>query len=185
MLTMDDVVTLSFCSEELEAAGVFANARKATIGGKSLIFGEGRSQAEVVQSNLTGQICEYACSLYLTGSSESYQMSRRRANANPHSSDYGKDIPGHSIDIKGTRMQPNHRNPLLYNLIVRHKDWKPNWEYILALLQGEFTVYIIGYIHSGKMPPASEGRFGYSHVMPACKLWSLKEAKGCLSNWKA
>lgn len=140
------MITVQLSREEIIVC--CRNTRLACIGGRSNIRQRNDRQNRLTEDNLIGQLCNAAGSKFSFGNIDSYIELRNQANANPLQGDNGIDLPGQSVDFKGSLMRAS-LNPLHYRLPVRPREIHDNWNYVLILVPPGYeipkSVYIVGW----------------------------------------
>ena len=181
MINKSDIVTVDLTTDELADSRVFANAGTANIGGVSHIFSNRDERStRSSEDQLTGQICNYAASVYYTGDAEAYIYSRERANATPCIGDGGVDIPGRKADIKGSLMRGSV-DPMKYHLYVRPQEYHRDWRYTLTLtrpISNGYRVHLVGEAVADILKWVET-----KYVLPASDLMPLSP-RGIYSSWR-
>ena len=152
MLSIKDVKEHIIREEDMPL--IWANAKKAEIGGSSQIRKDNSRQQYLSEDQLVGQIATYCGSMILTNSTEGYIKARNKANANPTKGDNGVDIIGlDNVDIKGSLMRYSN-DPLKYRLLVRDKERHDDWIYVLGLVpkQRPYKTYLVGWAKDSDLP---------------------------------
>lgn len=170
-------VAIPFCDLEM----IETHARNAILGGRSEVRNPIARKEWIVQDQLVGCLVNYAAISWLFDSTDLYKKARAKADADPWKGDGGQDIPGYPIDVKGTLMRYGV-TPLKYHLAVRPRDVRPNWVYVLGLvdrLTHPITVSLTGWATQKDLPTNSvtNGTFAGAHLIPAKQLKAMSRLK--------
>lgn len=159
------------------------NASRCTMGGQSQVRDTGFRRETCREDNITGQLCELAFSKYWFGNLHHYQASRWTRDQNPNVGDGGFDIPGMSINIKGSLRRKPGLPFSSFNLLVRPKERHVWATYIQAVVSrreggtGEDYVALLGWFADRELPESveTEGPFAGAFKVPFKRLHSLPE----------
>lgn len=160
-------------------------AKKAEIGGKSQIREGEEREKTLSRDQLTGQLASYGFCIYWFGDFRYWMIDRFYRNQNPYNGDNGFDIAGMTLDVKGSRLLPNH-NPETYRLPVRPKERHDNWVYIHAVVDyddkptSNAIVYLLGWAYDNELPidvATPPDPLDGAHILPVSALHPLPEFK--------
>jgi hypothetical protein len=117
---------------------------------------------------LTGQLAQLGGTLYLTGSDQMYKLQRWNCMRTPDRGDGGYDIPGLSLDFKGSRLRPGKR-PTDYVLAVRENERKEDWTYglvVVDIVNEKVFCHIMGWVGDSELKGKlkKEGQFSGAYV---------------------
>ena len=100
------------------------------------------------EDQITGQLAQLGGTIYLTGGNQMYKLQRWNCMRTPDRGDGGYDIPGLSLDFKGSRLRPS-KKPTDYVLAVRENERKRDWTYGLVVVdkyKDKVFCHIMGWI---------------------------------------
>lgn len=127
-----------------------------------------------------GQVATAAYCKYMYGDVNAYQMTRFYRNQNPDRPDYGYDLGGLNVDVKGSYMRYS-LDPNRYHLYAKPHDLRPEWVFVSVLISGcenygswvesPPTIYLAGYTTAEQIAAADKWRGSYK--LPVCKLTPL------------
>tara|TARA_Y100001963_G_scaffold19768_2_gene25051 strand:- start:23503 stop:24072 length:570 start_codon:yes stop_codon:yes gene_type:complete len=120
------------------------------------------------EDQLTGQLAQLGGTLYLTGGNQMYRLQRWNCMRTPDRGDGGYDIPGLSLDFKGSRLRPS-KKPTDYVLAVRDNERKRNWTYGLVVVdryKEKVFCHIMGWVSDNEMKDRLQktGQFAGAYV---------------------
>lgn len=167
----DGALRIDLSSAEMEI--IRHHATRAEIGGHSHVRDEDR-QAELSEDNLVGQMAQYAGSKYITGGMKSYRQARQIADTYPTEGDGGFDVPGLTVDFKGSRKKG--RSIWDLDLPVRPDERHEGWIYIRCICDlSDESVFLVGWLRDCELPdePKQRGPLAGAHVVPNTELHPL------------
>lgn len=141
------------------------------LGGKSFRDAESRKE-NLSLDQLIGALGEMAFSIYLTGSKQAWELTRRARNACIGVGDDGEDLLGLNVDVKTSLVRSISRPIWEYNLAIRPAELRDGTVYILALvtdLGDDATVNLMGWAEREDLPisPNDTGTFAGAYCLPA------------------
>lgn len=155
MITVDDILEIGLDNHEIHQAVIAANSRL-----KGGVSGSRQNRqdrmANLYRDNLVGAVGEVALCKYLYGNLMMFRLSQFLSQANEmfNVGDGGFDIPGLNVDVKSTFIR-GKKDVLTYHLAVNSREFKPNWNYVLALVEGNEeaigNVYLAGWLCSSEL----------------------------------
>lgn len=172
MTLRDDGVIICDLSEA-EMAIIAHHASNAEIGGKSHVRGPKRME-NLQTDSLVGQMAQYAGTKYITGGMKAYRQSRQIADTYPTNGDGGYDIPGLTVDFKGSRKKG--RSVWDLDLPVRPGERHDGWIYIRCICDlSDEIVFLVGWLRDNELPedPEQNGPLAGAHVVPNDNLHPL------------
>ena len=116
----------------------------------------------------TGQLAQLGGTLYLTGGSQMYRLQRWNCMRTPDRGDGGYDIPGLSLDFKGSRLRPS-KKPTDYVLAVRESERKRDWTYGLVVVyrdKDKVFCHVLGWVSDTELKGRLQetGQFAGAYV---------------------
>ena len=170
-LTRAQVHKISLSGSEL--AQCEAHAQAAEIGGRSNVRDKDRAET-LTEDQRVGQVATYAGLKQMFGICLGwwlYTLGRWEADKHPMEGDGGEDVPGGSLDFKGSLMRASD-DPLKYVLPVRPRERHPGWTYVLVLVEREWRhAYVVGWCADDELSPViAEGTFTGAHVVKSRQL---------------
>lgn len=139
-----------------------------------------KRQQRIGIDQAVGQVATAAYCKYQYGDIQQYQITRFYRNQNPDRPDYGFDLGGLNVDVKGSFMRGSS-NPKHYNLYAKPWDLRPDWIFVSVLIQGyeDYSkwvetppiIYLAGYAMSEEMAQAEKWRGSYK--LPVTELHPL------------
>jgi hypothetical protein len=170
-------VTVQIPGQDLDL--ILHNAREARIGGASAVRRPSDRDENLARDQVIGQLCHYAVVWYLTGSAGGYVAAREFANRDRYRGDCGRDVPGFPIDVKGS-LARGERALQDYRLLVRPRERRENWVYVLALVESldRPKVRLMGWAIDSDLPePEEDGLFRGAHCLWADELRPMETLK--------
>ena len=133
------------------------------------------------QDQFTGQLAQLGGTMYLTGSDQMYKLQRWNCMRTPDRGDGGYDIPGLSLDFKGSRLRPT-KKPTDYVLAVRENERKSDWTYGLVVVdkfKDKTFCHIMGWVSDAEMQGRLEesGQFAGAYVTTNSQLHPFPNMK--------
>ncbi len=142
------------------------------LGGKSFRDKESRME-NLSLDQLVGALGEMAFSIYLTGSTQAWELTRRARNACIGVGDDGEDLLGLNLDVKTSLVRSITRPMWEYNLAIRPAELRDGTVYVLALIpelsDERAVVNLMGYAEREDLPlsPNNSGTFTGAYCLPA------------------
>ena len=126
------------------------------------------------QDQFTGQLAQLGGTMYLTGSDQMYRLQRWNCMRTPDRGDGGYDIPGLSLDFKGSMLRPT-KKPTDYVLAVRENERKKDWTYGLVVVdkfKDKVFCHIMGWVSDSEMKDRLQktGQFSGAYVSSNAQL---------------
>jgi len=133
------------------------------------------------QDQITGQLAQLGGTMYLTGSDQMYKLQRWSCMRTPDRGDGGYDIPGLSLDFKGSRLRPT-KKPTDYVLAVRENERKKDWTYGLVVVdkfKDKVFCHIMGWVCDSEMKDRlkTDGQFSGAYVTSNSELHPFPNMK--------
>ena len=142
------------------------------LGGKSFRDTESRKE-NLSTDQLIGALGEMAFSIYLTGSKQAWELTRRARNTCIGVGDDGEDLLGLNVDVKTSLVRSIARPIWEYNLAVRPAEFRDGTVYVLALVTSltdeGAIVNLMGWAEREDLPlsPNESGTFAGAYSLPA------------------
>jgi hypothetical protein len=189
MVKQDDIRAVFLTAGQMETCR--KHAELCSIGGMSNIHSDGKDRQEkLTEDQLVGQVCTCAGTMWLGGSYEKgfgyYDMIRNRQNKTPLDGDGGDDLPPYRIDIKGSLVRNDTKDPLSYNLLVRPRERHDGFVYVMALYFRPSVVALVGWVEDSQLPAQVEpaGIFQGAFRMTGAELRPMDELRPAVQSRK-